>query len=304
MQLPPHRVQQLVHGLLSTVQPPRRRMSLWEWRRLLGELRSMEPGLPGSRGFLFSILQNALNRGNSHRLRLNQHVFDSIDDFKWMASSLGERPTRLRELVPVSPSDIGASDACCAGMGGIWFDTLAPNTAPIVWRQRFPTPVRAALITSDCPRGTLFISSDLEMTATIAHKDVLAQHRAVQERTLWIVSDNRAAVSWATKGSSTASFARAYLLRLNAYDQRTHRYVARLHDIPGPVNSMADGSSRVWHLTDADLLTHFNLHYPQLTSWTLRMLEPTMEPTMDSALIVALSRNAAFPGLSAAQPCR
>ena len=102
MQLPPHRVQRL-HDLLATVQPPRKRISLREWHRLLGELRSMEPGLPGSRG-LFSILQNALSRGDSHRLRLNQHVFSSIEDFKWMASSLGARPTaRLRELVPVPP---------------------------------------------------------------------------------------------------------------------------------------------------------------------------------------------------------
>jgi hypothetical protein len=165
--------------------------------------------------------------------------------------------------------------------------------------SRLPTPVRAALITSDCPRGTLSIS-DLELTATIAHKDVLVQHRATQERTLWIASDNRAAVSWGTKGSSTASSARAYLLRLNAYHQRTHRYVARLHYMPGPVNSMADDASRLWHLNDADLLTHFNLHYPQLTSWKLR----TLEPTMDSALIGALSKKRRVPAslCSAASP--
>lgn len=93
-------------------------MSLREWHRLLGELRSMGPGLPGWRG-LFSILQHALSRGDQHRLRLNRHVFACIDDFKWLTASLGQRPTRLRELIPVAPSDLGACDACRVGMGGV-----------------------------------------------------------------------------------------------------------------------------------------------------------------------------------------
>ncbi len=59
VQLPPRRMAQL-HNLLDTVQPPWKCMPLSEWHRLLGELRSMSPALPGSLG-LFSFLQDALS---------------------------------------------------------------------------------------------------------------------------------------------------------------------------------------------------------------------------------------------------
>jgi hypothetical protein len=171
------------------------------------------------------------------------------------------------------------------GMGGVWFDVQNPTAAPIVWRAPFPPAVQADLVTADHRTGTLSIS-DLELAGTIAHKDVLATARHVQERTIWLAGDNRTSLSWATKGSSTSSSARAYLLRLNAVHQRAHRYVARHHFIPGVLNSMADDASRLWHLDDAHLLTHFNSTYPQPTSWQLHHLAPSMH----SALIGAFSK--------------
>ena len=35
---------------------------------------------------------------------------------------------------------------------------------------------------------------------------------------------------------------------------------------------MVDDASRRWNLSDSDLLTHFDLHYPQVPSWTLQPL--------------------------------
>ena len=289
LSLPPHRCERL-YALLDMVQPPRKRLPISAWHKILGELRSMAPGLPGSRG-LFSILQEALSKGDRRRVRLNRHVFDTISDFRALADSLAIRPTRLGELVPVFPSDTGSCDACRMGMGGVWFDVLDPSAAPIVWRhQPFPPAVQADLVTAHHRGGSLSIS-DLELAGTIAHKDVLATARHVQERTLWLAGDNRASLSWATKGSSTSSSARAYLLRLNALHQRAHRYVARHHFIPGVFNSMADDASRLWHLNDHALLTHFNSTYPQPTSWQLHRLEPSM----NSALIGAFSRKRCVP---------
>ena len=92
---------------------------------------------------------------------------------------------------------------------------------------------------SDNPTGTLSIS-DLELTGVLAHTDVLTQDYNVRKRTIWLASDNRAAVAWATKGFATSLAARLHLLRLNAMHQRAHRYVARHHYIPGRVNAMAD----------------------------------------------------------------
>ena len=148
----------------------------------------------------------------------------------------------------------------------MWFDALDPHAAPIVWRQRFAPAIAVSLATSENRTGTISIS-DLELAGVLAHNDVLALDRDVRERTMWLASDNRAAVAWATKGSATSLAARSHLLHMNALHQRAHRYVARHHYIPGPVNLMADDASQRWDLSDTALLTHFNLHYPQTTSW-------------------------------------
>ena len=115
----------------------------------------MSPALPGTRG-LFSIIQDALSRGDRQRVRLNQQLYDVAADFTTLVDSLAESPTRLQELVPTVPSFVGACDACQAGMGGVW---LAPNDthAPIVWRQRFAPHVARALVTSDNRGGSLSI---------------------------------------------------------------------------------------------------------------------------------------------------
>jgi hypothetical protein len=193
----------------------------------------MLPALPGTRG-LFSVLQDALSRGDKWRVRLNQHVYDTAADFHHLLDSLASRPTRVQELVPTPPLAIGASDACQRGMGGVWLDAQSHSA--------------------------------------IAHKDVLAHDRNVRKRTVWIASDNQAAVSWSTKGSSTSLATRAYLLRYNALHQRCHRYLPLHHYIHGPVNAMADDASCRWDLHDEDLPTHFDHMYPQTLSWQLQHL--------------------------------
>jgi hypothetical protein len=54
---------------------------------------------------------------------------------------------------------------------------------------------------------------------------------------------------------------------------------------------MADDASRLWHLADAQLLTHLNLTYPQNASW--RMCPPPT--TMLSATIGALLQRQRVP---------
>jgi len=53
---------------------------------------------------------------------------------------------------------------------------------------------------------------------------------------------------------------------------------------------MANDCSRYWHLSDDQILTHFNSVYPQPSSWELL----TLQPLIHSALISALSRQAAI----------
>ena len=282
LHLPAHRVARL-REVLSWLRPPRRRLSTKKWHQLLGELRSMSPALPGTRG-LFSVLQEALSRSDRHRVRLTQQVYDTAADFEALVTAVADRPTRFQELVPTTPSDIGSCDACRYGMGGVWFDALDPDAAPLLWRFHFPSHISDALVTADNPKGSLSIS-DLELTAVIAHTGVLATHRDVRERTVWIASDNRAAISWSNKGSSTSLAARAHLLRYHPLQQRRFRYLARHHYIPGPVNVMADDASRLWSLSDDALLTHFNSTYPQAASWKMPHLPSELSATLIGALV-------------------
>lgn len=119
----------------------------------------------------------------------------------------------------------------------------------------------------------------------IAHKDVVAQHRDVGERALWMATDNRAALSWSAKGSATSTAARAYLLRYNALHQRHYRYAATHNHIAGRSNVMADDASRRWDLSDAELLSHFNtFFYPQELPWQMFHLPSSTNSDLIGAL--------------------
>lgn len=277
--LPVHRLERL-YELLDLRKLPRKRVFVKIWHQLLGELRSMSPALPGSRG-LFSILQELLGRADRIRVRVTARVRHMANDFCAITDSLRLRPTRMQELVPTAPTYVGARDACGHGIGGVWFHA-SPFIAhtPLVWRQPLALNVRRALVTSNNPKVTLSIS-DLELMALIAHKDVLAQQHPVAEGTLSMATDNLGALSWSTKGSSTSTAARAYLLRFNSLHQRTHCYVATHNHIAGTANGIADDASRlVWHLSDTDFLTYFNLRYPQTYPWQ----HLTLRPSVNSAL--------------------
>ena len=47
---------------------------------------------------------------------------------------------------------------------------------------------------------------------------------------------------------------------------------------------MADDPSRLWHLSDSQLVAHFNLHYPQAKPWRLVHPRPEMISSIHSAL--------------------
>ena len=102
----------------------RKRASVNEWQRLLGELRSMSLALPGSAG-CFSHLQEALGHARN-RIKITQPIRDQLLDFKWIANSISERPTHLAEVVPTPPAYYGAMDAAKEGMGGVWFPPTKP----------------------------------------------------------------------------------------------------------------------------------------------------------------------------------
>jgi hypothetical protein len=292
LRLPDHRIDRLVE-ILADIRPDQRRISEKKWHKTLGELRSMSMAIPGARG-LFSLLQEAFRHRTNHRVPLTPQLHEFLADFRWMYKALQTRPTRLYELVPTSPSVVGAHDASGYAMGGVLLPTalavprtaklLGPPTAdttspqfvtrratgahPILWRATFPNSVRKQLVTFRNPTGTIN-NSDLELAGSVLQNAATVECFDVRERTVLHKADNTATVFWQRKGSTTTTGPPAYLLRLQAYHQRYHRYLPRSDYLEGPRNAMADDASRLCDLTDQQLLTHFNSTYPQEQSWRL-----------------------------------
>jgi hypothetical protein len=317
--LPAHLKERLLE-ILESFPATQKRCSIKRWQKVLGELRSMSIPIPGSRG-LFSLLQEALrHREPGSRLHLSRGVHDCLEDFRWICADLSARPTRLYEIVPQpQPELLGTEDACGYGMGGVWFPASphlqsprstavdtdeksgdvattppllsnSPSLGPILWRAPFPKDVVQDLVSHSNPSGQI-TNSDLELAATIIQHDVAAHQFDIRERTIASGSDNTPAVAWQRKGSTTTTSAPAYLLRLQALHQRFHRYSHYVFYIPGPINVMADDCSRLFNLSDAELLTLFNTLYPQKISW--RLVQPRKE--MLASVISALRRQRVDP---------
>ena len=119
----------------------KKRTSEKKWRRVLGKLRFVTQGIPGSVG-LFSLLQLALHRASDGRIRINQNLRFHIDTFASLAANLCNQPTYLAEIVEQDPSLLGTTDAAKPGMGGVYFGETNQGW---LWRWPFPLEVQARL---------------------------------------------------------------------------------------------------------------------------------------------------------------
>jgi hypothetical protein len=185
-----------------------------------------------------------------------------------LASDLGERPTRVAELIPSAiPATVGAQDAAGPGMGGVNFVPL-PNGSiqPMLWRSPFLLEVQRRLVSFDKPAGTI-TNSNLELATSVDQHDVLTSNVDAREATIHNFSDNTPTVLWQRKVAVSNSGPNAQLLRLQALHQRKHRYVPTYDYLPGPANLMADDCSRSWDLSDSQLLLHFNASFPHTRPW-------------------------------------
>ena len=108
----------------------------------------------------------------------------------------------------------------------------------------------------------------------------------VEEQTIHNVYGNAATVFWQRKGAAITTGPPTYLLRLHALHQRQFRYVPKHYCIPGKSNVMVDFLLRAWHLTEVQIVAHFNSHFLQPVPWQICNLCKQM----NSSLILALSK--------------
>jgi hypothetical protein len=167
-------------------------------------------------------------------------------------------------------------------MGGIWLPANE-SECPLLWRHWFPASTTTSVVSLANPTGTL-TNSDLELAAHVAAHDILASAYDIRETTVFALSDNTPMLSWAKQGSVSTDSVSAYLLRLHALHQRQYRYLSQHAHIPGKDNVHADLLSRHWHLSDSDLLSLFDTHFPQKLPWRLCHLRPPRTSAINSAL--------------------
>ncbi|KAL7526950.1 hypothetical protein ACHAXR_005745 [Thalassiosira sp. AJA248-18] len=277
IRLPPHRIDRLWE-LLNSIPANQKRTSVKKWHKILGELRSMSIAIPGSRN-MFGRLQKALSDGQqSKRITLKKGVHQALDDFRWLAKDLATRPTRIGELIPLSPVADGHHDASGAGAGGVWYpgDNIRPREGtnpaqPVLWRLEWPQWVRDALVSSDNPLGTI-TNSDLELAGGLLHLACIVSMFDVRERTVLSRGDNLNTTFWERKGSTTTDSVPAYLLRLFGLHQRYHRYVPRFDYLAGASNLVADALSRDFHLSWPDLYSRLASCFPQNNGYQRDMI--------------------------------
>ena len=130
--LPPHRVDRF-RDILAEIPATQKRISVNKWHRCLGELRSMLLALPGSRG-LFRKMLEALRHVNGKRVPLTRGVHEALSDFQWLAEDMASRPTRLFELVPLTPTLDGYHDSSGRMCGGVVLP--GPSDAPRVLQNQ------------------------------------------------------------------------------------------------------------------------------------------------------------------------
>jgi hypothetical protein len=119
-----------------------------------------------------------------------------------------------------------------------------------------PVAIQARLVTSDNRAGDI-TNSDLELSGSLFQQEAVAQCYDVRKRTTKDSTDNIATMYWTLKGSTTTAGPPSHLLRMATIHQRHHRYVNLKDYLDDTRNRMADDASRLNHLSDAALLTHF-----------------------------------------------
>ena len=85
------------------------------------------------------------------------------------------------------------------------------------------------------------------------------------------------------------------MLRLLSLHHRFYHFVSIVTHISGDRNSISDDASRLWNLSDKELIAHFNLTYPQVRSWKLASLRPQMHSALISSLCKRRSTKGLFP---------
>ena len=181
-------------------------------------------------------------------------------------------------------------------MGGVLLFEGPDGPQACLWRHQFPAVIRKHLVTHSNPRGRIN-NSNLELCGNIVHHHVVASLANLCRQTSWTGSDNTADVRWSQRGSTTTISLAACPLQQQTLHQQTHSCIPLHKCVPGSMDAMTDNCSRLWHITDAAFLSHFNAHHPQPASWQQCHLTSKAHSNLHLSLLAKLSLAASPPKL-------
>jgi hypothetical protein len=268
VELPQHSIDRFFE-LLDSVAPGQGRASTNTWEKLLGELRSMVLAIPGGRG-LFIVLQEVLKKrcddGTRVRLTLTANADFPLRPSRLSLARHGHGAAAhedCRTDSGTAPSHIGGPRFLGHRHGWGSFRS-SPNgrVQPLLWWSKFEDRLPSQLVTFANPGGTV-TNSNLELAASIAQHDVLAQQVDVREATIHNLTDNTATIYWQRRGATSTTGQASRMLPIQSLHQQHHHYVHSFDYILGEANAMPDDCIRRWDLTDTQLIAHFYLVFPQ-----------------------------------------
>jgi hypothetical protein len=175
-----------------------------------------------------------------------------------MTSESSSQPSPTAPLLPHAPSTISTSDASGAGVGGVHFIPLPDGTIqPLLWHHPLLSSISDCLLINSNLSGTITMN-DFGLAASVAHHDVFVQHADIRSLATHNLHDNTTSVYWQRKSFNMATKSATYLLHLQALHQRFRRYTTHHDYLWGPLNVMANDCSRLWHLSDSQVLSYFD----------------------------------------------
>ncbi len=237
-----------LQGLLNELLP-RHRISRRRWQQFLGELRSMALAVPGVK-FHFSLLQSALTQQWGPRIWITALIRRALLDWSAFLKQL-DTPLPLLAVVPRGPDVVTGCDASLQGMGGWIWKPTEPSTV-YTWHYPFPAQLQQKLITEDNMVGTLN-NSELELAAIVILADLASDLAATTHPMIWCASDNIAAISWFTKGSTSSNSPSAFLLWVLGQLNKERCFTLHAFHVAGNSDTLADLLSH-----------HFDLAWPSL----------------------------------------
>ena len=299
IRLPPEKVEKILRTLRLLKKS--KRMSILTFQKIAGTLLHAAMGIPGGRG-LFTQIWTALANAKKGWITITKDLKGIFSDFMWLFKEITNSPINVAQLVPQLPKLHGYTDACKHAAGGVW---ILPNqdgtNRYIFWTVNFTVQVIKDFETGDITINDLELAGVMLAWLTLEHLLPSLHHAQVG-----IKCDNSSTVAWARKFTAR-SLRAGHILRALALRQQLCKSAPILVvHIPGVQNDMADiasrhSSSKTLQSKSPTLLTYFNTHFKQKTSWEEFHLPKKLTSRVMSSLLgtqLTLESWRRLPGLA------